>query len=411
MSTSKSSIFTQAVHAGERGPRSLVLRPKDEGPDFTPVVTPIYNSVGYLYESMDQLDAVFGAERDGYVYTRYGTPTNAALERAVAILEGGEAALSFASGMAAVHAALLATGLEAGQAVVSAHDVYGASYALLANLFTSLGVRVRFVDIADLTSVERAIAEEKPRAVFCEIISNPLLKVADVQALADLAHAHGAAMIVDSTFATPYLAQPITLGADYVVHSSTKYLGGHGDVLGGIVVTSAERRKRLWELIKITGGNLGPNEAWLTMRGLKTLPLRMAQHCRNATEVATWLAEHRQIAKVNYPGLPSHPQHDVATRLFREGCYGGMVSFEIAGADQAQVFRFMEALKLVLPATTLGDVYSLTLYPAHSSHRALSPEERAAIGIGEGLVRLSVGIEDVGDIIADLDQALEQSRY
>ena len=411
MSTSKSSIFTQAVHAGERGPRSLVLRPKDEGPDFTPVVTPIYNSVGYLYESMDQLDAVFGAERDGYVYTRYGTPTNAALERAVAILEGGEAALSFASGMAAVHAALLATGLEAGQAVVSAHDVYGASYALLANLFTSLGVRVRFVDIADLTSVERAIAEEKPRAVFCEIISNPLLKVADVQALADLAHAHGAAMIVDSTFATPYLAQPITLGADYVVHSSTKYLGGHGDVLGGIVVTSAERRKRLWELIKITGGNLGPNEAWLTMRGLKTLPLRMAQHCRNATEVATWLAEHRQIAKVNYPGLPSHPQHDVATRLFREGCYGGMVSFEIAGADQAQVFRFMEALKLVLPATTLGDVYSLTLYPAHSSHRALSPEERAAIGISEGLVRLSVGIEDVGDIIADLDQALEQSRY
>jgi cystathionine gamma-synthase/methionine-gamma-lyase len=311
--------------------------------------------------------------------------------------------------MAAIHAALLATGLEAGQAVVSAHDVYGASYALLANLFTSLGMRVRFVDIADLASVEQAIIEEKPKAVFCEIISNPLLKVADVPAVAELAHAHGAAMIVDSTFATPYLVRPLTLGADYVVHSSTKYLGGHGDVLGGIVVTSTERRKRLWELIKITGGNLGPNQAWLTMRGLKTLPLRMAQHCRNAAAVAAWLAEHPRIAKVNYPGLPGHPQHDVATRLFREGCYGGMVSFEIAGADQAQVFRFMEALKLVLPATTLGDVYSLTLYPAHSSHRALSPEERAAIGIGEGLVRLSVGIEDVEDIIADLDQALEQT--
>lgn len=398
MSTSKPSIFTQAVHAGERGPR----------PDFTPVVTPIYNSVGYLYESMDQLDAVFAAEREGYVYPRYGTPTNAALERAVAILEGGEAALSFASGMAAIHAALLATGLEAGQAVVAAQDVYGASYALLANLFTSLGMRGHFVDITDLAAVERAIVEEKPRAVFCEAISNPLLKVADVPSVAELAHANGAEMVVDSTFATPYLVRPLTLGADYVVHSSTKYLGGHGDVLGGVVVTSAERRERLWELTKITGGNLGPNQAWLTMRGLKTLPLRMAQHCRNAAAVAAWLAEHPRIAKVNYPGLPSHPQHAVATRLFREGCYGGMVSFEIAGAGRAEVFRFMEALELVLPATTLGDVYSLTLYPAHSSHRALSPEERAAIGIGEGLVRLSVGIEDVEDIIADLDQALGQ---
>jgi len=398
MSINKPSIFTQAVHAGERGPR----------PDFTPVVTPIYNSVGYLYESMEQLDAVFGGEREGYVYPRFGTPTNAALERAVATLEGGEAALSFASGMAAIHAALLATGLEAGRAVVSAQDVYGASYALLARLFTALGIRVRFVDIADLASVERAIAEEKPRAVFCETISNPLLKVADVPAVAELAHAHGAEVIVDSTFATPYLVRPLTLGVDYVVHSSTKYLGGHGDVLGGIVVASAERRERLWEIIKMTGGNMSPNQAWLTMRGLKTLPLRMAQHCRNAAAVAAWLAEHPRIAKANYPGLPGHPQHSVATRLFREGCYGGMVSFEIAGADQAQVFHFMEALKLVLPATTLGDVYSLTLYPAHSSHRALSPEERAAIGIGEGLVRLSVGIEDVEDIVSDLDQALEK---
>ncbi|MEE8163293.1 MAG: PLP-dependent aspartate aminotransferase family protein [Anaerolineae bacterium] len=411
----KLSIFTQAVHAGERGPR----------PDFTPVVTPIYNSVGYLYDSMDQLDAVFAAEREGYVYPRFGTPTNAALERAVATLEGGEAALSFASGMAAIHAALLATGLEAGQAlrlgsghalrlgsgyaVVAAQDVYGATYALLSNLFTGLGVAVRFVDIADLASVERAIVEEKPKAIFCEVISNPLLKVADVPAVAELAHAHGAEMIVDSTFATPYLTRPLTLGADYVVHSSTKYLGGHGDVLGGVVVTSAERRKRLWELIKMTGGNLGPNQAWLTMRGLKTLPLRMVQHCRNAAAVADWLAEHPRIAKVNYPGLPSHPQHPVATRLFRDDCYGGMISFEIAGANRAKVFRFMEALKLILPATTMGDVYSLALYPAHSSHRALSPEERAAIGIGEGLVRLSVGIEDVEDIIADLDQALEQT--
>jgi cystathionine beta-lyase/cystathionine gamma-synthase len=293
----KLSIFTQAVHAGERGPR----------PDFTPVVTPIYNSVGYLYDSMEQLDAVFAAEREGYVYPRYGTPTTAALEQAVATLEGGEAALSFASGMAAIHAALLATGLKAGQAVVAAQDVYGATYALLANLFTVLGVRVRFVDIADLASVERAIVEEEPRAVFCETISNPLLKVADLPAVAELAHAHGAEVIVDSTFATPYLVRPLALGVDYVVHSSTKYLGGHGDVLGGVVVTSAERRKRLWEVIKLTGGNMSPNQAWLTMRGLKTLPLRMAQHCRNAAAVAAWLVEHPKIAKVNYPGLPAIP--------------------------------------------------------------------------------------------------------
>ena len=396
--TSK-SIFTLAVHAGERGPR----------PDFTPVVTPIYNSIAYTYESMEDLDAVFARERPGYVYARYGNPTVAALEKAVAALEGGEEATVFASGMAAIHAALLAAGVKAGAAVVAAHDVYGATYALLSKLLSTLGVETRFVDIADLAAVEQAVVEEKPKAVLFETVSNPLLKVADTPAVVEMAHRHGAEVIVDNTFASPYVFQPLAHGVDYVVHSSTKYLGGHGDVLGGVVVTSAGRCVTLRELTKLVGGNLGPNEAWLTMRGLKTLPLRMVQHCRNAAQVAAWLQGHPRISRVNYPGLTDHPQHELATRLFRPGCYGGMISFEIADADQARVFAFMEALQLCLPATSLGDVYSLVMYPAHSSHRALTPEERAQIGIGQGLVRFSVGIEDIGDIIADLGQALERS--
>ena len=390
------SIYTQAVHAGERGPR----------PDFTPVSTPIYPSVGYLYEDMGDLDGVFGGERAGYVYPRYGSPTLSAFEQAVATLEAAEDAVAFASGMGAVHAALMGAGARAGTAVVAAADVYGATYALLDRTFRSLGARVRFVDITDLTQVSRAVAEERPVAVLCEIISNPLMKVADIPALADMAHQVGAALIVDSTFATPYLFRSLEHGADYAVHSATKYLAGHGDVLAGVVACSAERGLDLRERQKLLGANLGPQEAWLAHRGLKTLPLRMRQHCANAQVVAGWLFEHAAVARVNYPGLPDHPQHAVALRLFEGRGFGGMMSFELREAGQADVFRFMEALELVLPATTLGDVYSLTLYPAHSSHRQVAPEVRAAIGIGDGLVRLSVGIEEAEDIIADLAQAL-----
>ncbi len=394
------SIYTQAVHAGERGPR----------PDFTPVSTPIYPSVGYLYDDMADLDGVFGGERAGYVYPRYGSPTVGCLERAVATLEGAEDAVAFASGMAAVHAALLGAGVQAGTAVVAAADLYGATYALLERGLSALGVRVRFVDITDLNQVARAVAEERPVALLCEIMSNPLIKVADVPALAEMAHASGATLIVDSTFATPYLFRPLEQGAGYAVHSATKYLGGHGDIMAGVVACSAERGLDLRERQKLLGANLGPQEAWLTLRGLKTLPLRMRQHCANAQIVAQWLATHPAIARVNYPGLPDHPQHDLAVRLFRGRGFGGMMSFDLRDAGQADVFRFMEALELVLPATTLGDVYSLTLYPAHSSHRQVAPAVRAALGIGDGLVRLSVGIEDAQDIIADLEQALEAAK-
>ncbi len=394
--TNGKSIYTQAVHAGERGPR----------PDFTPVSMPIYHSVGYLYDDMADLDGVFGGVRAGYVYPRYGSPTVDAFERAVATLEGAEDAVAFASGMGAIHAALLGAGVRAGAGVVAAADVYGATYALLERGLSTLGVRVLFVDITDLDQVVQAVAEERPAALLCEIMSNPLIKVADVPALAEVARAGGAAFIVDNTFATPYLFRPLEHGAEYVVHSATKYLGGHGDVLAGVVACSAERGLDLRERQKLLGANLGPQEAWLALRGLKTLPLRMRQHCANAQIVAGWLAAQPAVARVNYPGLPDHPQHALAARLFGGRGFGGMMSFDLRDAGQPDVFRFMEALELVLPATTLGDVYSLTLYPAHSSHRQVAPEVRAAIGIGDGLVRLSVGIEDAQDIIADLGQAL-----
>jgi cystathionine beta-lyase/cystathionine gamma-synthase len=392
------SIFTRAVHAGERGPR----------PDFKPVSTPIYNSVGYLYEDLEDLDAVFGNERPGYVYARYGSPTNASLEEVLADLEGGEAALSFGSGMAAVYAALMAAGVKTGASLLSAYDVYGATYAICARLLPEWGVETKFVEITDLGAVEEALEKLKPAALIFETISNPLMKVADVPAITRLAHRAGAKVILDNTFATPVLFQSLKHGVDFCVHSTTKYVGGHGDVLGGAVITSAENRKTLHEIIKMTGGNLGPTEAWLTLRGVKTLPLRMRQHCANALEVAKWLQGHPQILKVNYPGLADHPQHGLAMRLFPEGLYGGMISFEIRNAARKEIFRFMESLGLILPATTLGDVYSLTLYPAMSSHRALSPEERKKVGISDSLVRLSVGIEDAGEIIEDLDQALKK---
>ncbi len=407
------SLHTLAVHAGAHGPR----------PAFDPVVAPIYHSVSYTYDDAEDLDAALAGTNPNPVYARYGNPTVASLEAAVAALEGGEAALAYGSGMAALHGALLAAGARAGAAVVAASDVYGATYALLDRLLASQGVTVRFVDVTDFAAVGaalRATARVAPTvALLVETISNPLLKVADLPRLAELAHAQGAALIVDNTFATPVLCRPLALGADFVVHSATKYLGGHGDVLGGVVVTSAARRAELLDINKLVGANLGPQEAWLIQRGLKTLPLRVERQCANAAQIASWLAGHPRVAHVNYPGLAAHPQHALAGQLLgdhqdgpfgaaEDVAYGGMISFDLRGAGRAEVFRFMEALRLVQPATSLGDVYTLTLYPAMSSHRALTPELRRALGIGDGLVRLSVGIEDAGDIIADLAQALRQ---
>lgn len=392
---SRKSFQTRAVHAGERAPAG----------EYTPVSTPIYPSVGYLYESMDDMDAVFAGTKQGYVYSRYVTPTVAAFEAAVASLEGAEAAQAYGSGMAAIHAALLSAGAKAGATVVAALDVYGATFTLIGNLMRSLGIQVRMVDASNHEGVAMALKETHAVLLLVESISNPLLKVSDVPALAALAHRYGASLLVDNTFASPYLFNPLLHGADYVIHSATKYLSGHGDVLAGVVATSRENTARLFELNKLIGGVLGPFEAWLALRGLKTLPLRMKQQCENARRVAHWLRLHPRVKKVNYPGLPEHPHYELAARLFEERGCGGVLSFEISGADQGTVYRFMEALNLCLPATTLGDIYSLILHPATSSHRSLTAEERTGIGIPDNLVRLSTGIESVDDILADLESA------
>lgn len=390
------SFQTRAVHAGERVPPA----------DFRPVTTPIWPSVGYLYESMDDLDAVFAGTKPGQVYLRYSNPTVEALETAVADLEMADAAQAYGSGMAAIHASLLAAGVRAGTTVVTALDVYGATFSLLHSLFKSLDVKIRTVNVTGHAEVEAALKETDAVVLFVESISNPLLKVADLPALADIAHRYGASLLVDSTFASPYLVNPLKHGADFVIHSATKYLSGHGDVLAGVVATSKENKSKLFELNKLVGGVLGPFEAWLALRGLKTLPLRMKQQCQNAQQIAEWLMKHPRVKKVNYPGLVDHPQHALAKNLFEgKGC-GGVLSFELDGADKAQVYRFMESLTICLPATTLGDVYSLVLHPATSSHRSLTADERARVGIPDGLVRLSAGIESAEDILSDLKSAL-----
>lgn len=388
---------TRAVHGGER-----------RSPDgLRPVAGPIAPSVGYTFADANDLDAVLGGEKPGFVYsTRYANPTVAAFEAAVADLEGAAAAHAAASGMAAIHLALLAAGVRAGTAVVAAADLYGASYTLLQQLFTQLGARVTFVDVLDLPAIARSIADTRPVALFVETISNPLLKVADLPRLAELAHAGGALLLVDNTFCSPYLCNPIRFGADMVIHSATKFIAGHGDVMAGIIATSADLKEALVAHTKLIGCSLGPFDAWLAHRGLKTLALRMRQQCDSALAIAGWLQQHPRVAGVNYGFLPAHPQIDLLRALTDGRGAGAVLSFDIAAADRAQVFAFMDALQLIQPATSLGDIYSLLLYPAMSSHRSLSAAERAALGIGDGLVRLSVGIEARADIQADLAQAL-----
>ena len=390
-------LATRAVHAGTAATAG----------DFTPTAPPIHHSSTFRYETMEELDAVFGGTRSGYVYSRFGNPTTAAFEEAVTSLESADCALAFASGMAALHAALLASGARSGATVVAARDIYGATQSLLSRIFGSQGVTTRFVDTGNLDEVRTACAELGPIAIVVETISNPLLRVADLPSLAEIAHNTGATLLVDNTFASPYLVQPFKLGADMVIHSATKYLGGHGDVLGGVVASSTHWHNELLSVRKLTGANLGPQEAWLALRGIRTLAVRMRQHCENALTLAHWLSEQPEVSRVIYPGLPDHPQHTLSGQLFEGRGYGGMISFELGDAGQTEVFRFLNALQLCLPATSLGDVETLLLYPAHSSHRSLSPEERARLGISDGLVRMSVGIEAVEDLKEDLQQALK----
>jgi cystathionine gamma-synthase/methionine-gamma-lyase len=398
MMESSLAFATQAVHAGERAPK----------PDFTPINTPIYQSASFVYDTLETMDDIFGGARTGYVYTRYGNPTIAALERAVATLEGGETAVAYASGMAAIHATLLALEVASGAAVVAAQDLYGATSALLTTIFAAQGVNVRLVDMTDFNHVESAVRDLHPKVVLAETISNPLLKVVDLGQVALLAHAHSAMLVVDSTFTSPYLLLPLRCGADIVIHSTTKSLSGHGDVTGGIVVAPAAHRPKLELVGRLVGGVLSPQEAYLTLRGLKTLPLRVRQQCQNAMAIAQWLADHPRIRTVHYPGLAQHPGHHIAQRMLRQDCFGSVLSFELVNGDRERVFAFLNGLRLCLPATTLGDIYTELLYPAMSSHRVLTSEQRSALGISDALVRLSAGIEDAADLIADLDQALRK---
>lgn len=394
----KQSFATRAVHAGERSNLAQIH----------PVVTPIYASVGYTFANSHHLDEVIGGEQEGFVYSpRYGNPTIQAFETAVANLEGAEAAFAFASGMSAIHMALLAAGVRAGMTVVAAADIYGATYTLLQEIFSELGVTCCFVDVLNLAEIETAVAEQKPRVLLVETISNPLMKVADLPRIANIAQQNQARLLVDNTFCSPYLANPLRFGADLVIHSATKYISGHGDVMGGIVATNRQYRAELLRLNKLIGSSMGPFEAWLAMRGLKTLGLRMKQQCDNALLMASWLQTHPNINHVNYPFLPDHDQYELMQHLSGGLGAGAVLSFEIHEAGRKEIFAFMDALQLVQPATSLGDIYSLLLYPAISSHRSLSVEERLRLGIGDGMVRLSCGIEAFEDIQADVAQALE----
>ena len=389
-------IHTKAVHAGDR---------KKPGAQ-TPVTTPIFTAASYTCETMAQLDRIFGREEEGYCYARYENPSNAALEELMCALEGGQGALACASGMAAIHMAVMTALADRRKSIVAAGALYGATVSLLMNVLEPAGVAVRFADVCDLDQLRTAVAEAEAGCILMETISNPLLRVGPIDRIAELARETGAALVVDNTFATPLLVRPLALGAHFTVHSLTKYLAGHGDVLGGIVVTGSEHFDNLRALSRAIGPVLGPFESYLTMRGIKTFPLRMERQCANARRVAAWLSAHPKIVHVYFPSDPRHPDAAAIQRLFPPDLYGAIVSFEIAGAGREEIFRFMDALQLIVRATSLGDVHSMMLYPVMSSHREISPKHRERMCIGEGLVRLSVGIEAAEDILADLEQAL-----
>jgi cystathionine beta-lyase/cystathionine gamma-synthase len=373
-----------------------------------PVVPPLVQSVAFDHGAAADQDAVFGGERAGWVYARYGTPTTAALEAALAELEGTDAAVCFASGMAAIQAYVGACGVAHGGRVVAQEDCYGQTRALLERFRSELGADVAFVDPTDHPAVERALADRPTRLLFVEAISNPRVRVVDVAALAELAHAAGAALAVDATFATPVLLRPAALGADVVVHSLTKYLNGHGDVMGGAVCGSADVGRAMRDRTILDGAYLPAHEAWLAIRGLRTLELRVRRQHANALAIAQHLERHPKVARVHYPGLAQHPQHALARRQF-DGGFGGVVAFVLREDTRAAAFRFLDALELIASATTLGDVFTEVLYPASSSHRRLPAEERMRLGISDGFLRLSAGIEDAEDLMAELDAALART--
>jgi cystathionine gamma-synthase len=373
---------TLAIHAGQ-----------DPDPQTGAVVPPIYQVSTYKQDGV-------GGLRDGYEYSRTANPTRHALEECLAALEGGPRALAFASGMAAEDCLLRAV-CAPGDHVVIPDDAYGGTYRLMARVLAEWGVSYRPVPISDIAAVADALAERPARVLWAETPTNPLLSIADISALADVAHQAGALLVVDNTFASPYLQQPLALGADAVVHSTTKYLGGHSDVLGGaVVVTDPALGERLAFLQNTTGGVAGPFDAWLTLRGVKTLAVRMDQHSRNAARVADMLTSHPAVTQVHYPGLPSHPGHEVAAKQMRD--FGGMVSFRVRGGEAAAVAACGRT-RLFTLGESLGGVESLVEHPGRMTHASAAGSPLEVPG---DLIRLSVGIETGADLVEDLRQAL-----
>ncbi len=382
---------TLAVHAGV------------DDRQFHPAVPPIYQTSTFAFTSAEHGAALFAGEEKGYIYSRMGNPTVEAAERAVAALEGGFAALACSSGMAAIHTALAAL-VKQGDHVVCSEAVYGPTCTLVGTIMAQFGIESSMVDTADYDAVEHAI-QPNTKVVYVETPCNPTLVIANLEAIAKLAHDRGALLVVDNTFMSPILQKPFKFGADVVVHSLTKFLNGHADVVGGmIVVREEELYAPMRRALNHYGGVLPPFESFLVHRGIKTLPLRMKRHCESAQKIAEYLEQHEQVDWVRYPGLKNHPQYDLAQEQMTGP--GAIISFNLKGGLEAGR-RMMNAVKLCLLAVSLGGVETLIQHPASMTHASMGAEARRQAHIGDGLVRLSVGVEDVDDLIADLDQALD----
>lgn len=393
MNNKKSGFHTQALHAGN-------FHDKATGSH----ATPIFQTSTFIFENAEQGARRFAFEEGGYIYSRLGNPNTNELEEKMAALEGGEMAIAAGSGMAAISTALL-TLLKQGDHIVTSDTLYGCTFGFITEMLPQYGIEVTLVDASDLKQVEEAM-KDNTKVVYLETPANPTLKVIDIAGVAEIAHKFDAKVIVDNTFMTPFLQRPLELGADVVVHSATKYLGGHGDIIAGIIVGSKEL---LFDMkfphLKDLGGILGPFDAWLLVRGIKTLGMRMEKHCKNAQKVAEYLENHPLVDKVYYPGLASHPQYEIAKKQM-DG-FGGMIAFELKGGVE-EGRTLMDSVEMIGLAVSLGCVDSLIQHPASMTHSPVPKEERLAAGITDGLVRLSVGIEDVEDIIADLEQALNK---
>ena len=388
---------TRAVHS-----------PTARAPEQAPLGLPVYRTAAYAFSSSAEFADLLTGRRAGYSYGREGNPTSTAFADGVAALEAGGSrddvtAAAFSSGMAAISTILLSL-CAPGRTVVAPHALYGGTYGALTGLLARFGVRARLVDYADLDAVRAAVAPDTA-LIWVETLANPTMVVADLPALAAVARAAGVPLVVDSTFATPAVCRPLEYGADLVVHSATKYLGGHSDVMGGVVVGAPELVERIVATREVLGGVLAPDDAFLLHRGLATLPLRVARHCESALALALELAADRRLRAVHYPGLPGDPSHPLAVKLFRSGRFGGVVTVTLPGG-RAAAAAACDAVRLAVVASSLGGTHTKVAPVATTSHRQLDDEALARAGIDPGMVRISVGLEDVDDLVADLDQAL-----